>query len=74
MIFRLVGENTGNTAMSEQFIRIRGFDLKEGNWKIRVSEAGPLAGVLLVWLLLESAGRLPGVLLCADAARASSRT
>lgn len=38
MIFRLVGEETGNTAMSESFIRVRGLDLEPGSWRIRVSK------------------------------------
>lgn len=35
-IFRLVGEDTGNTAMSESFIRVRGGDLEPGQWRVRV--------------------------------------
>ena len=43
-IFRLVGEGTGNTAMSESFIRARGADLEPGQWRVRVrrKSGGPL--------------------------------
>lgn len=39
LIFRLVGEKLGHTAMSESYIRIHGEWLTPGTWKIRVSGA-----------------------------------
>jgi hypothetical protein len=69
LMFRLVGETSGHTAMSESYIRIRGFDMKPGTWRIRVgARASPhpeTAG-------LASGGGWPGAGRAPAAAEAGS--